>query len=245
MKKHDEKIKAALDAGTQGAAQKQQQVWNNIEHKLEEVNMSRKRGHAGRWIAAAVVVGLTITAFTPLGQAAIASIADLFAPQKPIDVIVEGEKEDTDQQLIVGPQEPGESAVTYVLYLDEERYEVVGDKIVPRDFPDELPEVSMTISQSAQTPDELAAQIKAQLDADYSVTYDAQSVTQPIAAIHLRALSGYEWDDEMIEYYLVDNTQGGTFVITFKYFIEAEEGHGARFMQMLTEFHIVSADQVQ
>jgi len=134
--------------------------------------------------------------------------------------------------------------------VDEERYDFValesGDKIVPKDFPSDLPEVSMQISQDTDAaPEAVVARLKEDLGSKYKIVKDIETVEKPLAAIRLKALTGYEGDDAVVEYYLVDNTQGGTFIITLKYFVEAEEGHGARFEQMLGEFSIVSNKQAQ
>lgn len=249
MSKWEDQIKAALDSGTQSAADKKDSIWDNIEKQIKEGNMRQKRRHLGKIIAAVVAVGLVVTAFTPMGQAAIGSIADLFAPEKNIKLDMEGMQESTDQQLHVGTQQ-GEDGVTYVLYVDEDRYQFVasesGDKIVPKDFPSNLPEVSMQITQDAGTaPEAIAASLKESLGSKYKTVIDAEATDKPIAAIRLKAQTGYEGEDAVVDYYLIDNTQGGTFIITLKYFVEAEEGHGARFEQMLSEFSIVSSKQAQ
>ena len=244
-----EQIKAVLNAGTQSAADKKNDLWNSIEKQIKEGNMKKKRGHIGKVIAAVVAVGLVVTAFTPMGQAAIGSIADLFAPERSITLDMEGMQENTEQQLHVGTQQD-EDGVTYVLYVDEERYDFVaseaGDKIVPKDFPSNLPEVSMQVMQDANAaPEAVAAQLREGLGSQYKIVKDTEAIEKPLDAIRVKALTGYEGDDAVVEYYLVDNTQGGTFIITLKYFVEAEEGHGARFEQMLGEFSIVSAKQAQ
>lgn len=246
MNNYDDKVKQAINTGTQGAADKKEEVRLKIAEQLKEENM-KKRGHAGKIAAAVVAAGLIVTAFTPLGQAAISSISDLFAPQKNIEVVIEGDPEQTDQQLHVGTQEPGDSAVTYVMYIDDTRYEVVrsesGDIITPRDYPDNMPAVYMHIAQDAETtPQALAEKINAELKDGYAIVNDAAQVTEPLSAIRLWAAEGYDSDDEFVEYYLVDNTQGGTFVIKLMYFVEAQEGHGARFAQMLKEFTVIPAE---
>jgi hypothetical protein len=105
----------------------------------------------------------------------------------------------------------------------------------------------MEISQDKDsTPEELAAQFEEELKADFSKVDAAQKVTEPVEGITIHAIDGgTEWDDEVVNYYLVDNTQGGTFVIKQKYFLEASEGHGARFYNMLKEFTIVPEESAE
>ena len=99
----------------------------------------------------------------------------------------------------------------------------------------------MEISQDRDsTPEELAVRFEEELKADFSKVDAAREVTEPVEGIYIHAIDGgTQWDDEVVNYYLVDNTQGGTFIIKQKYFLEAAEGHGARFYHMLEEFVIV------
>jgi len=250
MNKFDEDLQAAIKEGTRSAADKKHDVWNKIEQQYRKDHMRMKRFLAGKMIAAAVAVAIVITGFTPLGQAAIGSIAELFEPQKNIPVEVEGMEEQTEQQLHVGTLDTVKDGVTYVLYIDEERYEFIasqdGDRIIPKDYPSNYPEVYMQIVQNAElSPEDAAAQVKAELEKTYAEVRECEQITKPVSAIRLVAIEGYEWNDSVVSTYFIDNTQGGTFIITAKYFVEAEEGHGARFEQMLADFEIVSAKQAE
>ncbi|MED4970575.1 RNA polymerase sigma factor [Parageobacillus toebii] len=62
---------------------------------------------------------------------------------------------------------------------------------------------------------------------------------------HAHGESGRQWNDEVAKYYLVDNGQGGTFVIEQHYFVEASEGHGARFDNMLKQFQVTKEPDKQ
>jgi RNA polymerase sigma factor (sigma-70 family) len=50
---------------------------------------------------------------------------------------------------------------------------------------------------------------------------------------------------KVVKYYLIDNGQGGTFVIEQHYFVEASEGHGARFDNMLKQFQVTKEPDKQ
>lgn len=88
-------------------------------------------------------------------------------------------------------------------------------------------------------PNTVAADIENQLKAEFPIVENRGQVSDPIKGILIRATTGHEWNDKVVVYYLVDNTQGGTFLIKQQYFMEASEGHGARFYHMLKEFEIV------
>ena len=53
-----------------------------------------------------------------------------------------------------------------------------------------------------------------------------------------------EFSDVYENIYIVDNQAGGSFLIECKLFVEAEEGHGARFGNMLETFEVVKSSQI-
>ncbi len=143
--------------------------------------------------------------------------------------------------------------VTYAIYIDESRYmsETVDgvDIIKPIDYSEDLPEVSMSIYQDKErTPEQIKAEIKSAVEEDYDTVMDFEQIDSPLQSWHILALDGDlngdkedmpQWDSDVTDIYLVDNTQGGTFVITLKYFMEATEGHGARLQGMLQDMTII------
>ena len=144
------------------------------------------------------------------------------------------------------PDGPG-TAVGYVIGIDKSQYtvETAGgvDRIAPLDFPENYPPTFMEISQdTGRTPQAAADALYATLQGNYEYVAGPEDVTYPLDAVHVRARTGDEWNSEVVSYFLVDNTAGGTFVIEEHYFLEAEEGHGARFNTMLEGFEIVPAE---
>lgn len=254
MKKFDEDIILAIKQGTDGAAGQKDAVWDDIQRRMEAETMKetkRKRRNAvWKGIAAVVLAGAVFTAVSPSGRAAAGKLIDLFDPHKTIDFELEGQPESGDFELHTGGETatpaPGKEAVRYVIYVDESRYytETVdgADRIVPLDFPEDYPPTYMEIRQDTErTPDEIAADLAAQLKTDYETVVEPEPVTYPLNAVHLRARNGSEWNSPVVSYFLIDNTVGGTFIVEEHYFLEAEEGHAARFGTMLTQFQIVPA----
>ena len=237
-------------------------------HMSKRRKQKRKKPVAIGWIAAAAAVMLIFMAFTPVGEAAVDQIRRMFAPQQEVETQLEGEIESGTHDIHVGPtpapqSEGSESEQTnesvkvmsYVLYIDESRYTTQSadgvDRIVPLDYPEDYPEVSVEITQLMnQTPESLKAEIKNSMAQEYLSVEDWEFVDYPVSGSRLMALDAdlnaekgsaeaVNWDTKVARVYLVDNTEGGTFVITVKFFLEAEEGHGARIEQMLESFTVV------
>ena len=102
------------------------------------------------------------------------------------------------------------------------------------------PEVSMEIKQFKDvTPEEMVSTLETELASEYTKVTATETVTEPVNGYKLHGISGSEWDSPVTNVYVVDNLNGGSFVITEKYFLEAAEGHGARFYAMLQEFEII------
>lgn len=246
--KFDEKIRKALEYGTNSAISQKEEVWQAIKSKTYNLpkgvsRMSRKRKRqkpilkilAASTVAAALL--LTFLIETEPGKAAIDKIKEMFEPQKNIVQELEGNQEETVMEL-------NHSKMGYVIYVDKEMYDLVksdeADRIVARHQGEGLPEVFMEITQIVdKDPNTVAADIENQLKTEFPIVENRGQVSDPIDGILIRATTGHEWNDKVVVYYLVDNTQGGTFVIKQQYFFEASEGHGARFYHMLKEFEIV------
>ncbi|AXH99290.1 hypothetical protein DV702_05765 [Sporosarcina sp. PTS2304] len=149
-------------------------------------------------------------------------------PTKEIVQSVEGQDETIQMDLVVGK----ESA--YSLYIDKERYTFETDEdrdvLTPTlDIPEGYPEVNMEfLLVDDKTPEE----VKEDLKKEYLFTLDEEQVTTPVPALSLRGKEGEKPDSSVVTIYLVE-AGSGTLLITENSFLEAQEGHGARFYQML------------
>ncbi|MGB3926953.1 MAG: hypothetical protein WBL14_11415 [Caldicoprobacterales bacterium] len=246
--KFDDNIKKALEYGTSHVLDQKDQVWEAIKVRtyylpkgVSRMNKKRKKRNpfikimAASTVAAALL--LTFLIETEPGKAAIDKIKEMFEPQKNIVQELEGNNEETQVEL-------NHSKMGYIIYVDKEMYDMVktddADKIVAKHKAEGLPEVFMEITQIVdKDPNTVAADIENQLKAEFPIVENRGQVSDPIKGILIRATTGHEWNDKVVVYYLVDNTQGGTFLIKQQYFMEASEGHGARFYHMLKEFEIV------
>ena len=246
QKDFDEKVSEALEKGTKRFTEElQEENFIITMKKINEIDkgdrkMPKRKSALGKFISvgSAAAVILVCISVTQPGQAALAKIKKYFEPEKQVEIQVEGDNEIIDSKL-------QQSEMGYIIYYDQERYKVVeegdSDRIIMKETYEGIPEVYMEIYQDIDhTPEELAATLEAELKVEYSKVNPAEYVTEPVEGLYIHAIDGgTKWDDEVVNYYLVDNTQGGTFIIKQKYFLEAGEGHGARFYNMLKEFEIV------
>lgn len=167
-------------------------------------------------------------------------IEERFPAEKDIVVSIEGTEEKIAGRLTIGKNE------AYILYIDEERYKMVSgqaadpDVIVPKEaLPEGYPEVSMAILHTPDTaPADRAAELAEQLKTSFPDLKEAERVREPVEGFLLHGIAdgGQEWDDAVIHAYVVSDGQQGSFTLTEKYFLEAAEGHGARFYAMAKEF---------
>lgn len=244
--REDRKINEALLKGTDEAVELKDMVWKNIEKELgfnkgKAIDMKAKKKNNkgffkyGSMIAAALAI--VIFSKTEYGNATANKIREIFAPNKIVEEQIEGTDERNEATLQEGSSK-------YIIYIDEERYTMKsenGKDIISPNFKGEnVPEVFMEIEQiKGKKPEIMASEIESTLKEKYSRVENKGQVSEPVSGLLISAYSGSEWNDTVINYYFVDNKEGGTFVIKQQYFLEAEEGHGARFYHMLKEFKIV------
>ena len=222
MDKINEKLlKEALVKGTDEATALKERVWTNIEKELdfkEDKNLKKKRPifkYAGVAAALAIVVFATNTSYV---NAAVDKIKGMFAPTKTIEQSLEGNIEKTEMDLEVSSQK-------YVIYVDKSIYEVIKEKdkdiIRPKESLESLPEISMTIEQLAKKPEEAVKDIEKELNDKFPNVTNLGEITTPINGLALHALEGNKATSTVVDYYIVDNEKGGSFIIKKHYFLEA------------------------
>ncbi|TQR17799.1 hypothetical protein [Psychrobacillus soli] len=243
----DERIKKEIMEHTDDSIdQLKDDIWNQLDQELfqeksrREKQMKKKSKAIPIIIAAAAGVMILFSTQTDTGMAFIKQIKDIFVPEKEMIQSIEGTEEPTDVVLQEGKD------AEYIIYMDEERYKLIkgenADIITTKEpLEERYPEVSMKIEQFKElTPEEIIATKETELASEYSKVTTTEVVTDPVEGYKLHAIDGgTQWDSPVTNVYVVDNKNGGSFVITEKYFLEAAEGHGARFYAMLQEFEIV------
>ncbi|MFD1864476.1 hypothetical protein [Planococcus chinensis] len=253
MKKIDDKAKHALMKHTTPPEKMKDEIWNRLDNELFNEEIKPEKVHTMKLrilpalFAAAAVLLLVFSFGTDTGLALIDRIKELFEPEKQAVQSIEGTDEKNEVQLNEGKN------AEYVIYIDEERYKMIkgaGDEpdviTTKEPLPEKFPEVSMTIEQVPDTaPDVLVGRIEEELKAEFPDLREVEQVEEPVAGYQLHGIAngGQAWDDPVVHAYVIRNGNGGSYVITERYFLEAAEGHGARFYAMLQEFHIVGAQE--
>ncbi|HEX5564864.1 MAG TPA: hypothetical protein VFX34_07880 [Sporosarcina sp.] len=243
MSKFDERIKKALEKHTDTDAHElKDDIWNEVDKELFErkrTKLKRKK----RWIPAVLIAAaalvLAFTLQTEPGLALMKGIKDMFAPEKEIIQSIEGQDEPTEVHLNEGKDSE------YIIYVDESRYKMIkgedADIITTIEpLPDKYPEVSMEIKQyPSDKPEVLVKELEEKLKVDFPDLREVETVSEPVEGFWLHGLTESTWDGKVIDVYVISNGKDGSFVITEKYFLEAAEGHGARFYHMLQSFEII------
>ena len=247
--KFEREIEEALNKKTDDYLADKEDIWNKLESRLnlKEQEDATSKGSKGKMsqrnfisvivgaATIALIIGLLTTTHT--GQAFVEQIKRYFEPEKSVVTEIEGSPE--EQQVILHEK------ADYVIYIDEERYKMIQederDVIVTRvPLEERFPEVSMTIFQVLdQTPEQLADHYSEELKTTFATVKEIETVTEPVNGLLVSAIDGSEWDSPVNRIYIISNGHEGSFVFELKYFLEAAEGHGARFYHMLEEFQIV------
>lgn len=146
------------------------------------------------------------------------------------------------------------SELGYSMYYDKDRYKVIEtssrfdssinvDEYMPVTPADALPDIYM---QAGHFADKSAEKAFSELTAKAEQTLGVVA-NEPMAVVigvdklpghKVTIVSGSKWDSEVIAITVIDDGKGGSFFFYTGYFLEAEEGHGSRYTQMLESFRI-------
>ena len=141
-------------------------------------------------------------------------------------------------------------AVDFLIYVNEEQYAIREEKGLysirsTNPLPEDFPECGLDIFHLSTVSPEEARNTAAEALAD---RYETVSLEDESAVLpknpYLRASAGVDWNSEQAELWFVDDGQGGTFVLTARYFLEAEEGMGMQFRDMVSSFRVVPLDRI-
>ncbi|RKQ33463.1 hypothetical protein [Oceanobacillus halophilus] len=255
----EKNVKKQLLDQTDEMTHLKEDVWNNISSELFSSSTNRPNnrtrkgfviGLTAAVVAAILFIGLLSEDQIEKGQAMFQSLRELFIEEKKEEIELEGQKEDSNVRLEANEE------LRYVIYIDEDRYQMKegeeSDRIETIEpLPEELPDVYMEITRIENTTtEEVISQIKEAIAKDEEMElHREESVTTPIKAKVVQSIgleytdengvTGLHWDTPTHRYYITEADNGQVFVIKQAYFLEAEEGHGARFHYMLESFEVV------
>lgn len=177
-------------------------------------------------------------------------LTEQYPEEKEVPVAIEGTEEQVPMSRVV----PGNFA--YVFYADDDRYEISFDPQFDSNVTDEStvfvkardqvggshPEVIMQIDTvpGKETTD-LISEKTADLEEKYpGATIVSEPVSEPVAGYKLHAREGDLPSSEVTTIYILDEQHDGSaIVVTQTVFLEAQEGHGARFHAMLKTLEVL------
>ncbi len=104
-----------------------------------------------------------------------------------------------------------------------------------------LPWCGMTIEHRPGVSPETAAEAAAGefRASDFDEVSDIETDSRGLT---FHASYGTDWDDAQADVWVIDDRDGGCYVLTGQYFLEAAEGHGVRFANMAATFQPVTED---
>lgn len=143
-----------------------------------------------------------------------------------------------------------QDAVDFLIYVNEEQFNIREENGLYsirsiNSLPDNFPECGLDIAHLASTsPDEAMQSATEVLSRRYAEIFQEEESAIFPHSPYLRASAGTDWDSEQVELWFVSDGQGGTFVLASRYFLEAEEGLGLRFQDMVSSFRVVSLSEV-
>lgn len=237
---------------------KQERIFDAIGG-VDEILLARSertaRRHTRRWrvwgaaMAACLALILLLWGMKPQ-----------FAVVKPDAPVVEREVSVIDMNIwddgprlhLLSFQVPLEkqSGPQFYLYVNEEDYNASWQDSVyviqPKKTLEDLPACVMDISHIDTAPEQAAEAVRANLESRYTSVVEIEEITDEIAwkfpantLCCFVSSDGLAWDDAQRETFLVNDGQGGAFIVSYGYFMEAAEGHGTRFAGMAATFQVI------
>ena len=119
------------------------------------------------------------------------------------------------------------------LLSEEERERQIASLMNPQPDPS-LPNCEIEIIHLDIPYEQTASQERAELESQWEIT---EAVAGNRITFSMR--NGQEWDSPVEVRDYISDEQGGCFRITSRYFLEAAEGHGARFAAMVDTFTVI------
>lgn len=212
--------------------------------KMEKKNKFRMFRQA--IITIATLLGLTAASYA--GYVAYKNINGTMTYKNTTKVNFEGTDEEIDtiehdgvenNGVTYDLETPAEIEVTHDGAVD--RYQVKIDKSASPNYSN-LPNVYMEIRILDESQREAVQESNADLVEYYSKNYsNAEHVTigkENYAAVCYYYAKGMKWDSECHDVYVVDINDDKFMVIDIQYFMEATEGWGARYNQLLKTLEI-------
>ncbi|MCM3740733.1 hypothetical protein M3210_10655 [Oceanobacillus luteolus] len=257
-KELDNKIKEILSKqpNERDIAKMEDDIWKSLDDQLPRKKRGRvmKKISIGLSVAAVLFIGFIIfSASNSPENAMVQSVRKIFVEDKKEIIEIEGQEEEIDVHY-----EPNQE-LNYSIYIDESRYKMVKgeayDRIEMKEpVGGDFPEVYMEIRKVENTTTEAVVQaIKEGIETSETMGIRSEErVSEPIEAEMIQGMGldgsgdpdsfGWESTTPIHRYYVTDAQNEQVYVIKQVYFLEAAEGHGARFHHMLESFELLEEE---
>lgn len=135
------------------------------------------------------------------------------------------------------------SSLGYEMAYDSDRFTISSENetdsyIAANPDPELYPYVYVTISKVTDTKDNIPSLSNGNLVGISAITRLNDTIIGEYDAQHYKAITGSDWNSIIRNYYII-TTDIDSYVIETQYFLEAEEGFGARISAMLHTFKIM------
>ena len=208
-----------------------------------------------RWIAAAIALVMILTFFQTapgvealeIVKEAVTSFIETLFPPKDIPVDVEGETEVKHHEA--GGREPEmqeDGTVTtpgFAIYYDTELYtmsEEDGVTYIRFVADNDLPPCEVEIRHiPGVAPDDGAEAAKQEIEQSWKSVSEVRNLETREGFVFAFS-AGTNWDSACGDVFFLSDGRDGCFQITAHYFVEAMEGHGVRFAQMVQTFEVIN-----
>jgi hypothetical protein len=163
-----------------------------------------------------------------------------------ITIELEGMQEDIKAMLYM-------SDLGYSMYYDFERYQVIQtsgrldgsvnvDEYLPASPAEELPDVYMQVGHYEDlSPEEALTKIEGLLRNQFNDVVAGETIKVGVDELEghvLRASNGSKWDSEIARATIISDEADGSYFFISGYFLEAAEGYGSRYTQMMDSFRV-------
>ncbi len=212
----------------------------------------KKRPWAGYGLAAAACLVLVLalrSIGTPVPDPP-TGMAEPNVPVEPALVLPERGRETGALRLLSYAPQSREEGADFLIYVNEEQFSIQedGGRYCIRStspLPEGFPECGLDI---LHLPGATPAGAREAAEKALGERYTSLTTEEPAEALpgslYLRADMGADWDAEQAELWFAEDGEGGTFVLASRYFLEAEEGLGRRFRDMVSSFRAVSRNEI-
>lgn len=172
-------------------------------------------------------------------------------PPKTETILIEGHEEEINYDSF--GEIPSSTNPGFAIYYDCDRYTMTEENGIYDIRPvaiegvdnSKFPTCEMVIEHSTTDWQNLCTQTREQMRPNWEIMSEVEILNNP-ERLAFSVHDGMNWDSRVESHYFLSDEMGGAYHITARYFLEASEGHGARFAYMVASFQLLTdQDAVQ